>query len=95
MQMQGELVVEWVLSSGWSSVIVVADDVSWDVELAQALQAKGVQVTLVAPGCLSEDDVADGYIYGLDCQDAKFKHLLPGQFVVSATKLAEDVVPLD
>lgn len=82
------------MTRGWASVIVVADNVSGDVDMAKALQAKGVQVTLVAPGCLHADDVAGGYIYGLDCQDAKLKHLTPGQFVVSATKLAEDVVPL-
>jgi hypothetical protein len=53
-----------------------------------------VQVLHLAPGCLTEQDQMDGYIYGLDCQDAKFMNLGPNEFVLSPKQIKADVVPL-
>jgi hypothetical protein len=43
---------------------------------------------------LAEADQVEGYIYGLDCQDAKWMHLGPDEFVLSDAPLPAHVVPL-
>lgn len=92
--LQSSEVVQAVLARKWASVFVVADDGAQDVELAKSLRQQGVVVQLVAPGCLHVEDQADGYIYGMDCQDAKFKDLAPGEFVISVQQLPAEVFPL-
>jgi len=78
---------------GWQSVAIIADDCTEDQKLGNLLKAHGVQVLHLAPGCLTEQDKMDGYIYGLDCQDAKFMNLGPNEFVLSPNQLKADVVP--
>lgn len=72
---------------GWKTVAVIADDCTEDQKLGQILKAQGVEVLHLAPGCLTEQDKMDGYIYGLDCQDAKFLGLAPHEFVLSAVPM--------
>lgn len=79
---------------GWQAVAIIADDCTEDQKLGELLKAQGVAVLHLAPGCLTEQDQMDGYIYGLDCQDAKFMKLAPHEFVLSPVQLQADVVPL-
>ena len=87
-------VIKQVEIYGWKSVAIIADDCTEDQKLGDLLKMHGVQVFHLAPGCLTEKDQMDGYIYGLDCQDAKFMKLGPNEFVLSPRQIQADVVPL-
>lgn len=84
-------VVSEVIQRGWKQVVVVGEDSQEDLRLARLLQQAGVQCHLVEPGVPFDDLPYDGLIYGKDRQEAQRQALQPGQYLLSATPLVDQV----